>query len=108
MTRLLSQKQRLQPQLRIFSQAAIHSAAREKTCPDRWGAENRVYPPTSGKPGPRDPALTPYVIPFERGFADRRYRRNVMVTAAQSGKSDSLLDVIGERLDTRPVPIIYV
>ena len=36
------------------------------------------------------------------------YRRVVAVTAAQSGKTDSLLDVIGARLDQRPAPIIYV
>lgn len=43
-----------------------------------------------------------------RGFDDPRYRRVVMVTAAQSGKTDAFLDIIGERCDTRPVPIIYV
>jgi phage terminase large subunit GpA-like protein len=32
----------------------------------------------------------------------------VGVFGAQMGKSDSLLDVIGERLDTSPVPMLYV
>lgn len=31
----------------------------------------------------------------------------MLVTAAQSGKSDAILDIIGSRSDTRPVPIIY-
>lgn len=31
-----------------------------------------------------------------------------MVVSAQSGKSETFLDLIGERLDTAPVPIIYV
>lgn len=31
-----------------------------------------------------------------------------MVTAAQSGKTETFLDIIGERLDNRPMPIIYV
>jgi phage terminase large subunit GpA-like protein len=48
------------------------------------------------------------VIPFERGFDDPRYRRIVLVTAAQSGKTDAILDLIGMRCDTRPVPILYV
>ena len=30
------------------------------------------------------------------------------VTAAQSGKTENLLDVIGQRLDERPVPTLYV
>ncbi len=39
---------------------------------------------------------------------DGRYRRAVLITAAQCGKTDAMLDIIGSRLDTRPVPIIYV
>ena len=31
----------------------------------------------------------------------------VLVTAAQSGKTETMLDIIGERLDNRPVPILY-
>lgn len=31
-----------------------------------------------------------------------------MVVSAQSGKSETFLDIIGERLDTSPVPVIYV
>lgn len=47
-------------------------------------------------------------MPFERAFGDPRYKRVVMVTAAQSGKTDAMLDIIGSRLDTKPVPILYV
>ena len=59
-------------------------------------------------PGARDPAVTPYTIPWARAVADGggRYRRAVLVTAAQMGKTDTQLDVIGAG-DTRPVPIIY-
>jgi phage terminase large subunit GpA-like protein len=60
-------------------------------------------------PGPRDPGITPYTVPWMRAIADGgRYRRAVLVTSAQSGKTDAMLDVIGSRLDTRPTPIIYV
>lgn len=31
-----------------------------------------------------------------------------MATSAQSGKTETFLDIIGERLDNRPMPIIYV
>jgi phage terminase large subunit GpA-like protein len=108
MTRLLDAKLASERQAQIFELAAIHSAPTERTTPDQWGANNRVYPPTTGKPGQRDPGFTPYVIPFERGFDDDRYNRVVLVTGAQSGKTDAFLDIIGERCDTRPVPLLYV
>ena len=36
------------------------------------------------------------------------YRRVVAITASQSGKTDSLLDIIGARFDQRPASTIYV
>jgi phage terminase large subunit GpA-like protein len=48
------------------------------------------------------------MIPFAKAVHDGRYRRVVAVTAAQSGKTDTVLDVIGARLDQRPAPILYV
>ena len=53
--------------------------------------------------------MTPYTIPFAAQFGkDPKYRRVVLVTAAQSGKTEIFLDIIGERLDNRPAPILYV
>jgi phage terminase large subunit GpA-like protein len=80
----------------------------KRQTPDRWAAVNRIYGSETGVPGARDPGLTPYVIPFVCAFSDPRYRRVVLCCGAQLGKSDALLDVIGERLDNRPAPIIYV
>lgn len=91
-----------------MSQAAFLLRPTTETTPDEWGAENRTYPPTAGRPGPRDPWLTPYTIEFARVVASRRYRRVVLAMAAQGGKTDSILDIIGQRLDQRPVPILYV
>lgn len=48
------------------------------------------------------------MIPFERAIGEARYSRAVAVTAAQSGKTEAMLDVIGSRLDQRPAPILYV
>jgi phage terminase large subunit GpA-like protein len=79
-----------------------------KLTPDQWAKENRVYPVTAGVPGPRDPFMTPYKIPFARAIASGRYKRVVDVSGAQMGKTDTLLDVIGHRLDQRPAPILYV
>ena len=51
--------------------------------------------------------MTPYVIPFVRAFDDPLYNTVVLVTGGQSGKTESVIDVILSRLDQRPVPIIY-
>lgn len=59
-------------------------------------------------PGRRDPWLTPYMIPLGRKAASRQYRRVVGVSASQSGKTDTILDVMGARLDQRPAPILYL
>lgn len=37
-----------------------------------------------------------------------RYKRVVGVTSAQSGKTDTILDIIGQKLDQRPAPLLYV
>ncbi len=76
--------------------------------PDQWATVNREYPETAGIPGPRDPSITPYMTPFARAIHGRTHKRVVMVVSAQSGKSETFLDVIGERLDTSPVPILYL
>ncbi len=76
--------------------------------PSQWAARNRVYSSTSGMPGPRDPYLSPSLVPLGQAVVSGRYTRVVAVTAAQMGKTDAELDVIGQRLDQRPTPIIYV
>jgi phage terminase large subunit GpA-like protein len=48
------------------------------------------------------------MIDWARALSSGRYRRCVMICATQMGKTDSALDVIGERLDNRPAPILYV
>ena len=81
---------------------------RKRENPDVWGGRSRIYGPETGVPGPRDPTLTPYAIPFGRAVGNRTKMITVLVTAAQSGKTETFLDIMGERLDNRPVPILYV
>lgn len=76
--------------------------------PDEWGAQNRFYPETAGVPGPRDPFLTPYMVRWTREIWSGDHKRCVAITGAQSGKTDSILDAIGTRLDQKPAPILYV
>lgn len=81
----------------------------KRQTPSHWGRHNRVYGPGTGVPGQRNPSLTPYAVPFADQFGtDPKYRLVVFVTAAQSGKTESFLDIIGERLDNRPAPMLYV
>lgn len=75
--------------------------------PDEWG-KTRIYPPSSGVPGPRDPNLTPYMIPWARATASGEWTMTAITCGAQMGKTDTQLDMIGERLDTRAAPILYV
>jgi phage terminase large subunit GpA-like protein len=59
-------------------------------------------------PGPRDPRLTPYIVPIERVFVSGQASVIVLACGAQMGKSEAILDIAGERLDRKPVPILYV
>lgn len=92
----------------MIRRALTHLIYSPRQWPDDWGAANRVYPPHTGVPGPRDPYLTPYMVDWARVLATGRYTRAVIVCGAQMGKTDGMLDVIGERMDNRPTPIIYV
>lgn len=48
------------------------------------------------------------MVPFGRAVAARTHRRVVMACAAQSGKTDTILDIIGQRFDQAPGPTLYV
>lgn len=88
----------------------------KKTTPDDWAHDNRIYKPSAGRPGPRDPSYTPYVVPFARAFdpawqlanLGHRYDALALVTSSQAGKTDVVLDVIGWTVDQRPAPVMYV
>src|ERR1700738_873654 len=94
----------------LYARAGLLLTPTPRMTPDLWAIGNRRYAASSGMPGPRDPGVTPYVIEWMQAVAagGGRYRRAVLVTAAQCGKTDGMLDIIGSRLDTRPTPIIYV
>lgn len=87
-----------------------------RSTPDDWAKRNRTYKPSTGRPGPRDVGYTPYMIDFERSFDiaiqvdvyGARYDSSVLVTSAQMGKTDSVLDIMGWTMDQRPAPLMYV
>jgi phage terminase large subunit GpA-like protein len=80
--------------LALLERAAILFQQPPRSTPDGWARRNRVYPRAAAIPGPRDPFLTPYVVPVGRAVASCAARRIVLVTAAQSGKTDLALDCI--------------
>ena len=80
----------------------------DRQTPDQWAAKNRVYGPETGRPGPRDPFLSPSLVPLGRAATSGLYTRAVAVTSAQMGKTEAELDIIGQRLAQRPTPILYV
>ncbi len=92
----------------LYDRLTLLTQPSDRVTPDEWGRDNRTYPASAGHPGQRNPYLTPYGVPFGRAIAARRKRRVVGVFAAQSGKTETLLDVVGHRLDQDPAPILYV
>ncbi|XOK12637.1 terminase gpA endonuclease subunit [Agrobacterium tumefaciens] len=92
----------------FLKRAASFLTPIEDVTPDEWARHNREYSSKTGQPGPRNAHLTPYMIPFGRRIWARTHASVIAITSAQSGKTDTLLDVIGQRLDTRPAPILYV
>jgi phage terminase large subunit GpA-like protein len=112
MTQLIAPEQRLKHKRKLALTIAKALWKTRKQPPDVWGAANRIYGPGTGVPGRRDPTLTPYNIMFGRAFTEgyrgRRYKRVILVEGAQGGKTETFLDVIGERLDNRPAPMLYV
>lgn len=92
----------------LLSRAVNSLTIPKRTTPAEWAKANRVYPQTAGIPGPRDPWLTPFMVPFSNAVASGKYNRAVAVTAAQSSKTDTALDIMGQRLDQRPAPLLFV
>ena len=92
----------------FFERAASFLTPIDDHPPDEWASQNRSYSSKTGEPGPRNAHLTPYMVPFARRIWARTHASVIAITSAQSGKTDTLLDVIGQRLDVRPAPILYV
>ena len=64
-----------EPQKRVKAWRLAEAILRPspKLPPDEWARLHRVYPETSGLPGPRDPWLTPYLVPMARAVHGGAY-----------------------------------
>jgi phage terminase large subunit GpA-like protein len=74
--------------------------------PNEWADASRVLPPGSAEPGPWKSSRTPYCIPIFA--AVNSYRRTVAIMGSQMGKTDGFLNVIGQKLDDDPAPVLYI
>ena len=75
---------------------------------DVWADANRTLGPDSAEPGPFRTSRTPYMRRIMTSMSDPRVRGVVLITSTQSGKTDGVLNVIGQRLDDDPVPILAI
>ena len=74
------------------------------------GGEEPTLSIQRGVPGARDPRLTPYMIPWAgRSLpAAGNIAEPSWSAAPKWARRTKLFNMIGERLDTRPAPIMYV
>ena len=75
----------------------------------QWADEERREPVHSSRAGRWETALTPYWIPVLAASCDYRTRRITAVTGSQSGKTSTLLSILGKRLGDGPrMPALFV
>ncbi|WP_298727378.1 terminase gpA endonuclease subunit [uncultured Pseudomonas sp.] len=65
-------------------------------------------PPAAPIPGPFNPDANPYMRPVAWAFAQPCFSRVTFVMGTQMGKSVTMENVCGHRLDEDPTPIMYV
>lgn len=65
-------------------------------------------PPGSPIPGPFNPDANPYMRPVAWAFAQPQFNRVTFVMGTQMGKSVTMENVVGHRLDEDPTPVLYV
>ncbi len=91
-----------------LTQSQANLAPIKHRTPDQWADSHRILPPGSAEPGPWRSYRTPYMTPIVRACIAPEYKRVIAVMGSQMGKTAGLLNVIGQRLDDDPAPIIYV
>lgn len=64
-------------------------------------------PQGSPEPGPVRPERNPYLVEVAAAFVNPKSKRVTFVTGTQAGKSFLQENVIGQRMDDDPCPIIY-
>ncbi|HEJ3745938.1 TPA: phage terminase large subunit family protein [Pseudomonas aeruginosa] len=75
---------------------------------DEWARDKRIMPPSAPRPGKFNPDVNPYMRPVSWAFAQPCFDRVTFITATQMGKSVTMENIIGHRLDEDPTPIMYI
>lgn len=73
-----------------------------------WADHHRILPDYSAEPGPWRTSRTPYLREIMDAFSDPMVEQVVFQAAAQVGKSEVLLNVLGYFIDLDPCPILLV
>ena len=92
----------------VWLKAAGFLKAPPNRTADEWADACRVLPAGSAEPGRYRSSRTPYCIPFMRAASNPRYRRVIIVMPSQFGKSASIFNIIGRRLDDDQAPVLYI
>lgn len=75
---------------------------------NEWADDNVILPPDSAAPGRYRSDLTPYVVPLGDAISSGEYKRVIGVMMAQGGKSKTMENAVGWKLDTDPEPVLYI
>jgi phage terminase large subunit GpA-like protein len=74
-----------------------------------WAANcRRITRAESSEPGNFDYKKTPFMKPIYEAVESGKYRRVVIACGAQNSKTETCLNILGHRLDTKPVPSVIV
>ena len=73
-----------------------------------WASVNRVFPKHAPEPGHFKQYRTPYTEEVYRAFIDPLVLQVTFILATQGGKSVTLENLMGWKMDDDPVPVLYV
>ncbi len=93
----------------LYAEAAEIIDAPPTRPADEWADERRILPAGNAEPGPWRSSRVPWTRPICRAFADPAVRWVIAVMGSQMSKSETIINVIGQRFDDGPrVPALYV
>ena len=76
--------------------------------PDQWADEHRIIPKGHAEPGRWKSSRVPHMTPIGRSIHDGVYSTICAVMGSQMGKTETMANIMGHRLDDNPVPMMYV
>ena len=75
----------------------------------QWAAENRVLSrESSAEAGPWRNERTPYLVEVMDAFTDSKVNQITFVSSSQTGKSESISNMIGYVIDQDPGSVLFI